>query len=100
MGLKSWILFLMLFWWISFVQKTGVRKNKNLKKNQKSIHLIFTQDVENKLMERLSEDTYIKTDKRKTKRQILEENFETGSAGYKVRAKRILKYIYKQNDEL
>ena len=27
-------------------------------------------------------------------KQILEENFETGSAGYKVRAKRILKHIY------
>ena len=28
-------------------------------------------------------------------KQILEDNYESGSAGYKVRAKRILKYIYK-----
>ena len=31
-------------------------------------------------------------------KQILEDNYETGSAGYKVRAKRILKYIYKTVD--
>ena len=32
-------------------------------------------------------------------KQILEENYETGSAGYKVRAKRILKYINKNHND-